>query len=95
MELLSQALLLAPPSALSEVLTVWQKCEQQVTAQIANETEEEQKWDEKGDRTVPGGFTEGVSPIAQKARDPSRGALVEEAPMGLFDMARGAAATLS
>lgn len=95
MELLSQSLLLAPPSALSEVLTVWQKCEQQVTTQIAKETEDEQKWDEKGDRKVPGGFATDASPIAQKTRDPSRGALVEEAPMGLFDMARGAAATLS
>ena len=95
MELLSQALLLAPPSALSEVLTVWQKCEQQVTAQIAKETEDEQKWDEKGDRKIPGDFAAGPSPIAQKARDPSRSALVEEAPIGLFDMARGAAATLS
>lgn len=95
MELLSQALLLAPPSALCEVLTAWQKCEQQVTAQITKETEEEHKWDEKGDRKVPGGFAADVSLIAQKARNPSRGALVEEAPMGLFDMARGAAATLS
>lgn len=95
MELLSQALLLAPPTALSEVLTVWQKCEQQVTTQIAKETEEEQKWDEKGDRKVPGGFAADASPIAQKVRDPIRSALVEEAPMGLFDMARGAAATLS
>ena len=95
MELLSQALFLAPPPALSEVLTVWQKCEQQVTAQIAKETEDEQKWDERGDRKVPGDFTVGASSIAQKARDPSRGALVEEAPVGLFDKAKGAAATLS
>ena len=95
MELLSQALLLAPPSALSEVLTVWQKCEQQMTAQSLKETEDEQKWDEKGDRKVPGDFAAGPIAIAQKARDPSRGALVEEAPIGLFDMARGAAATLS
>ena len=95
MELLSQAILLAPASALSEVLTVWQKCEQQVTAQILKDTEDEQYWDERGDRKVPGGFAADASPIAQKSRDPSRGALVEEAPMGLFDMARGAAATLS
>ncbi|CAF9937364.1 MAG: hypothetical protein ALECFALPRED_007186 [Alectoria fallacina] len=95
MEFLSQALLLAPPSALSEVLTVWRKCEQQVIAQIAKETEEEQKWDDMGDRKLPGDFTADVSPTAQKARDPSRGALIEEAPIGLFDMARGAAATLS
>lgn len=95
MELLSQALCLAPPSALLEVLTVWQRCEQQVTAQIAKETEDEQKWDEKGDHKLPGDFTIAESPVAQKARNPSRGALMEEAPMGLFDMAKGAAATLS
>ena len=95
MELLSQALFLAPPSALSEVLTVWQRCEQQVAAQVVKDSEDEQKWDEKGDRKLPGDFTIGESPIAQKARNPSRGALMEEAPMGLFDMARGAAATLS
>ena len=95
MELLSQALLLAPPSALSEVLTVWQKCEQQMTAQIVKETEDEQKWDEKGDRKIPGDYAAGPIAVPQKARDPSRGALVEEAPIGLFDMARGAAATLS
>ena len=95
MELLSQALFLAPPSALSEILTTWQNCERQVTAQIARETEAEQNWDEKGDRKVPGDFAVGASSVAQKARNPSRGALVEEAPMGLFEMARGAAATLS
>lgn len=95
MELLSQALCLAPPSALPEVLTVWQRCEQQVTAQIAKETEDEQKWDEKGDHKLPGDFTIAESPVAQNARNPSRGALMEEAPMGLFDMAKGAAATLS
>ena len=95
MELLSQALILAPSSALSEVLTAWQKCEQQVTAQIAKETEDEHQWDEKGDRKLPGEFSVSTSSSAQKARNPSRGALVEEAPIGLFDMARGAAATLS
>ena len=95
MELLSQALTLAPSSVLSEVLTVWQKCEQQVTAQIAKETEDEHQWDEKGDGKVPGEFSVSTNSIAQRARNPSRGALVEEAPIGLFDMARGAAATLS
>lgn len=95
LELLSQALLLAPPPALTEVLTAWQKCEQEMTAQIALEAAEEEKWDQKGDRKVPGGFTADASPVIQKARDPTRSALVEEAPMGLFDVARGAAAALS
>jgi len=95
MELLSQALLLAPPSALSEVLTVWQKCEQEVSIQIAREAEEDEMWDEKGERKIPGGFAADSSPVIQKARDPTRSALTEEAPMGLFDVARGAAAALS
>lgn len=95
MELLSQALLLAPASALSEVLAAWQRCEQEVTVQSAREAEEDEKWNEKGERKVPGGFTADASPVIQKARDPARGALTEEAPMGLFDVARGAAAALS
>lgn len=95
MELLSQALLLAPSSALSEVLTVWRQCEEDMASLIAKETEEEKRWDDRGDRRVPGGFSGDSSPIIQKAREPSRGALNEEAPMGLFDVARGAAAALS
>lgn len=95
MELLSQALLLAPPSALPEVLTVWQQCEQEVNAQIAKEAEEEQRWDEKGDNRVPGGFAADSSLVVQKSRDPTRSAPVEEAPIGLFEVARGAAAALS
>ncbi len=95
MELLSQALLLAPPSALSEVLTTWQKCEHDLTTQIASEAAEDEKWDEKADWRVPGGFAAESRPVKQKARNPTRGTLVEEAPMGLFDVARGAAAALS
>ncbi len=95
LEMLSQALLLAPSSALSEILVAWQQCEQEMTARTAREAEEEQNWDERGSRKVPGGFSADSTPVIQKARDPSRNALVEEAPMGLFDVARGAAAALS
>lgn len=95
LELLAQTLLLAPPSALSEVLVAWQQCEQAMMAKISQETEANAKWDDRGDRKVPGGFAADSSPVMQKARDPSRNALVEEAPMGLFDVARGAAAALS
>lgn len=95
LELLSQALTLAPPSALSEVLVAWQQCEQELMARVTHEAEEEASWDERGDRKVPGGFAAASSPVIQKARDPSRNALVEEAPIGLFDVARGAAAALS
>lgn len=95
MELLSQALLLAPSSALSEVLIVWRQCEEEMTSLIAREAKEEERWDDKGDRRVPGAFSGDSSPIIQKAREPNRAALNEEAPMGLFDVARGAAAALS
>ena len=95
LELLSQALILAPAAALSEVLTTWQKCEQDIITQIAQEALEDEKWNEKGDRKVPGGFATDSGPTVQKARDPTRGALVEEAPLGLFEVARGAAAALS
>lgn len=95
MELLSQALLLAPPSALSEILVIWRQCEERVTVQMAQEIEEEEKWDDKGDRRIPGGYSLDSGPIIQKPREPSRNAINEEAPMGLFDVARGAAAALS
>jgi len=95
MELLSQALLLAPPAALSEVLAVWQQCEQQMTDRIARETTDEEKWQSKGDRKVPGEFETELNPEVQRPRDPIRGSIQEEAPMGLFEVARGAANALS
>lgn len=95
MELLSQALLLAPAPALSEILLVWQQCEEQMMSHVAKEAHEEEIWDKKGSQRVPGGFIAEASPIMQKARDPTRGALQEEAPMGLFEVARGAASALS
>lgn len=93
MELLSQALLLAPPAALSEVLQVWQECELQLTELIANDAAEEEKWDSK-DRQIPGGYGAEDNQVMQKARDPARKAVQEEAPMGLFEVARGAASAL-
>ena len=95
MELLSQALLLGPPSALPGILSIWRRCEGEMSILIAREIEEEEKWDDKGDRRLPGGFSGDSSLLVQKPRDPSRAAANEEAPMGLFDVARGAAAALS
>ena len=95
MELLSQALLLAPPSALSELLVVWQQCEKQMMEFAAQESMEEKQSYERRERIIPGGFAGDSSPPIQKPRDPTRSAMQEEAPMGLFDVARGAAAALS
>ena len=95
MELLSQALLLAPSSALTEILEVWRQREEDLNAALAREAAAEEKWDKRGDQKIPGGFSPDPSPSPQRTREPSRAALNEEAPMGLFDVARGAAATLS
>ena len=95
MELLSQAILLAPPSALADLVNVWQRCESQMSELTAQEATAEKGVDEGHERVIPGGFGGGYSPPTQKPRDPSRNAMLEEAPVGLFDVARGAAAALS
>ena len=95
MELLSQALLLAPVSALPEILNVWRGCEDEMNALVAEEAKDEDSWDDKGDRRVPGGFSGEASSVVQRPREPARAAINEEAPMGLFDVARGAAAAIS
>lgn len=94
MELLSQALLLAPQAALSEVLAVWRRCEEEMNVLLAQEFDEEEKWDDRGDRKVPGGFSNPSSPAIERRRN-TRGSSHEDAPIGLFDVARGAAAALS
>ncbi|KAF1919181.1 secretory pathway protein Sec39-domain-containing protein [Ampelomyces quisqualis] len=93
MELLSQALLLAPPNRLEEVLTVWQQCEAEMTALLAEETEAEERFNDAADKKLPGTFINETITV-QPRREVGRGA-VEEAPMGLFDVARGAAAAFS
>lgn len=96
MELLSQALFLAPASSLQEILTTWRMCEKDLNAALAQEAEEEQAWNARGERTIPGGFTrEDIAPRIQKPREATRKALNEEAPMSLFDVTRSAAAALS
>jgi hypothetical protein len=92
MELLSQALLLAPTRHLEEVLAVWQECESELTNLLADETEAEERFNDAADRRLPGAFAEAV--VIQPRREVGRGA-VEEAPIGLFDVARGAAAAFS
>lgn len=94
MELLSQALLLAPPSHLEEVLNVWQQCEAELTEVLAQEADAEQRFNDAADRKLPGAFDLGSLPTVQPRREVGRGA-VEESPMGLFDVARGAAAAFS
>ncbi|KAE8849945.1 hypothetical protein PTNB73_01050 [Pyrenophora teres f. teres] len=93
MELLSQALLLAPPNHLEEVLGVWQQCEAEMMHLLAQETEADERFNDAADRKLPGSFNLDTITL-QPRREVGRGA-VEEAPMGLFDVARGAAAAFS
>ena len=93
MDLLSQALMLAPPNHLEEVLGVWQQCEAETMHLLTQETEAEERFNDAADRKLPGAFDLETITV-QPRREVGRGA-VEEAPMGLFDVARGAAAAFS
>lgn len=90
MELLSHALLLAPPKSLQEALEAWQACEREVQDALDAEAQDEETHNDIADGRLPGSFVN-TSIQVQPRREIGRGA-VEEAPMGLFDVARGAAA---
>ncbi|KAJ5713695.1 uncharacterized protein N7483_010876 [Penicillium malachiteum] len=109
MELLSLALVLAPtPDPLPEILGAWRRCDEELSSLRAREQSEEDAWDAKADHlsTVPGGFGPSDSErdafdtaqqrAARRAR--ARAAMPHshghEAPMGLFEVARGAAMAL-
>ncbi|KAL1971158.1 hypothetical protein VTN77DRAFT_109 [Rasamsonia byssochlamydoides] len=109
MELLSLALILAPsPDPLPEILGAWRRCDEEMTVLRSREAEESEEWDRRGDKvaslsTVPGGFGptdkeldafENEQRQARRARARSHHA-DEEAPMGLFEVARGAARAFS
>lgn len=101
MELLSLALRLAPTAEpLSEILGTWRRCEEEMNSLRLQEAEQEHAWDDRGDETVPGGFApEGRDiDIADTRREREKRATSRkaesyeyEAPMGLFEVARGAA----
>lgn len=109
MELLSLALALTPsPDPLPEILGAWRRCDEEISSLRAREQQEEDAWDARGDAlsTVPGGFGPSDSErdafdtaqhrAARRAR--ARAAMPHshphEAPMGLFEVARGAALAL-
>ncbi|GAB7358020.1 hypothetical protein MBLNU230_g0185t1 [Neophaeotheca triangularis] len=103
-ELLSLALLLAPTSALSEILSVWRRCEEETTALQASQAEAEEDFDDRADKRqsgLPGNFVvdrsdEGMV-LGQKRREMGRlgGGGEGEAPMSMFDLTRSAARALS
>lgn len=101
MELLSLALTLAPTAEpLSEVLGHWRRCEEEMNGLRAQEAKQEQAWDDRGDESLPGGFAPDGRDIdiaetrrerEKRASSRKAGSYEDEAPMGLFDVARGAA----
>lgn len=103
-ELLSLSLLLAPPSALGEILTVYRRSEEEMSALLIQRSEAEAAHDDRSQRAapatsaLPGVFTdprtEGMV-FNQQSRTSTGRVRDEEAPVGLFDLAQGAAAAFS
>ncbi|KFX86391.1 hypothetical protein V490_09096 [Pseudogymnoascus sp. VKM F-3557] len=97
MECLSQALLIAPPPALQEILNVFRRCEEELDAKIRQEAEQEDAWDDQGDDTaMPGRFGAEPPPVTlSRASAPMSSAKSRtgaEAPMSLLDLTRASAA---
>jgi hypothetical protein len=89
---LSQALRIAPPSTLHEILNAFRRCEEELDTKVKEEAEQEAAWDEQGDQAImPGGFgVELPKKQSRGAANTSSGA--DEAPMSLFDLTRASAA---
>ena len=114
MDLLSQALILAPPPSLAEILAVWRRCEEELLAVIA-ETEDAEGSALSSNNSsamlagIPsaflgssGGAADQVARTKTKMKPGSQSrsswnrsdnyGTDEETPVGLLDIARGAAA---
>jgi len=110
-ELLSLALLLAPTSALTEILAVWRRCEEETTALQLSQQQAEEEFDDHADKRIstsalPGNFTvSGEQPemmLNQKRREMGRMGTAtagkageDDTPMSMFDLTRSAARALS
>ncbi|KAF2486624.1 Sec39 domain-containing protein [Neohortaea acidophila] len=106
-ELLSLALLLAPVSALTEILAAWRRCEEEMTSLQLAQQQAEEHLDDRADKrlsssSIPGNFTiQGEQPALlynQKRREMGRMSgkpSGNEAPVSMFDLTRSAAHALS
>ncbi|KAL9111933.1 MAG: hypothetical protein Q9227_003783 [Pyrenula ochraceoflavens] len=101
MELLSLALTLAPtPEPLPEILGTWRRCEEELGSLQSAEAEAESAWEEKGAMTsfsgIPGEWDKEEREIAGEERRMKERRIKgktrwEEAPVGLFEVARAGA----
>ena len=103
MELLSRALMLAPSGeALSGILATWRRYEEELDGLRSQAVEEERAFEAKADASLPGAFEDRDTDADETKRAMARRAgptglgpsYEEEAPLGLFDVARGAASAL-
>lgn len=104
MELLSSALTLAPTAdSLPEILGTWRRCEEEMDGLRSTALQEERAFDTGGSRELPGGFglddrewdqAETRQAVSRRNFAGASSTYEEEAPMGLFEMARGAASSL-
>ncbi|CAK1355080.1 unnamed protein product [Cercospora beticola] len=108
-ELLSLALLLAPTSALTEILAAWRRCEEEMTSLQLSQQEAEQAFDDRADKRLSGGSLPGTFAFGdeqpdlilnQKRREMGRmggasGRGNDESPLSMFDLTRSAAKAFS
>jgi hypothetical protein len=104
-ELLSLALLLAPTSALTDILSAWRRCEEEMTALQISQAQEEEEFDDRADRrevatsSLPGHFIlpdeQPQMVLGQKRREMGRRGGEEDAPVSMFDLTRSAARAFS
>lgn len=109
-ELLSLALLLAPTSALTEILAAWRRCEEETTSLRLSQQQEEAEFDDRADKrlsggssALPGNFTvSGEQPkliLNQKRREMGRMSAArsgnDDTPLSMFDLTRSAAKAFS
>lgn len=106
MELLSRALILAPSGeSLSGILATWRRYEEEMDGLKSQAIDEEREFEAQADASLPGGFglenrdadlVETKRAMARRS-GPGTGtgpSYEEQAPLGLFDVARGAATAL-
>ena len=105
--LLPEATLASPDQALPEILAAWRRCEEELLTLLQDEANAEAEADEiaekrlsgvRGNGDIPGGFQTDQPALIQgqpRRKEVGRASRADgEAPMGLFEVARGAAQAL-
>ena len=104
MELLSLALTLTPNvEAIAEILGTWRRCEEEMEGLRSTALQEERAFETGDEQDLPGGFglderewdaAETKQALSKRSLTTRSATYEEQAPMGLFEIARGAATSL-